>query len=163
MIMAKAKHNMRKITFKKAVEQKFKEYDQKLKAFTLINVPKAIKEVVQAKVLTQIKKQLPTYVSTAIAKFVKPRLNNFVRKVMKNNQISLFTTPSPTTSDDLSEMKLKLKLLNRIKKRKKDAGEPSSRSSKKDKAPMVPFTEDTPTDQPQDQEEDYIQKHPNAV
>nr|GEV49095.1 hypothetical protein [Tanacetum cinerariifolium] len=46
------------------------------------------------------------------------------------------------------------------KKRKKDAGEPSSRSSKKDKALVVPVQEDAPADQPQDQEEDYIQKRP---
>ncbi|GKG27954.1 hypothetical protein Tco_0406281 [Tanacetum coccineum] len=130
---------------------------------------------------------------------------------MKNNQISLFTTPSPTTTDDLSKMDLKLKLLNKMyqnksfvnhntrqklydtlyesitidqdtlnaqdiepslnkrshddqdppndregetrKKRRKDAGEPSSRSSKKDKALMVHVHEDTPADQPQDQEE----------
>ncbi|GKA80724.1 hypothetical protein Tco_0787416 [Tanacetum coccineum] len=39
MLMAKAKHNMRKITFKKAVEQKFKEYDHKLDALTSTNVP----------------------------------------------------------------------------------------------------------------------------
>nr|GEX54248.1 hypothetical protein [Tanacetum cinerariifolium] len=34
-----------------------------------------------------------------------------VRKVMRNNQISLFTKPS-TNTDDLSDMELKLKLLN---------------------------------------------------
>ncbi|GKA64828.1 hypothetical protein Tco_0764535 [Tanacetum coccineum] len=87
-LMAKAKHNIHKISFKKAVEQKFKEYDQKLEALTSINVSEAIEDAVQAKVLTEMKKQLPTYVPTAIAKFVKPRLNNFVREVMKNNQIS---------------------------------------------------------------------------
>ncbi|GJX94553.1 hypothetical protein Tco_0349139 [Tanacetum coccineum] len=48
------------------------------------------------------------------------------------------------------------------KKRRKDIGEPSSRSSKKDKALVVPVQEDTHADQPQDQEEDYIQKRPNA-
>ncbi|GKD44512.1 hypothetical protein Tco_1269157, partial [Tanacetum coccineum] len=45
------------------------------------------------------------------------------------------------------------------KKRKKDAGEPSSRSTKKDKGLVVPVQEDTPTYQPQDQEEYYVQKH----
>ncbi|GJS05156.1 hypothetical protein Tco_0321664 [Tanacetum coccineum] len=33
---------------------------------------------------------------------------------MKNNQINLFTTPSPTTTDDLSEMELKIKLYNKM-------------------------------------------------
>ncbi|GJY94995.1 hypothetical protein Tco_0511356 [Tanacetum coccineum] len=45
-LMAKAKQNKRKSNFKQAVEQKFKEYDQKLEAFTLINVPEAIEEAV---------------------------------------------------------------------------------------------------------------------
>ncbi|GJV12011.1 hypothetical protein Tco_1353552 [Tanacetum coccineum] len=61
-LMAKAKHNIHKISFKKAVEQKFKEYDQKLEALTSINVSEAIEDAVQAKVLTEMKKQLPTYV-----------------------------------------------------------------------------------------------------
>ncbi|GJZ75617.1 hypothetical protein Tco_0640082 [Tanacetum coccineum] len=184
------------ITYDLEVEQKFKEYDQKLEALTSINVPKAIEEAVQAKVLTEMKKQLPTYVPISIA--------------------NLFTPSSPTTTDDLSEMELKLKMLNRMyqnksnetydtnqklyntlyesitldqealdaqdtepsfykrshddpdppndregetrKKRRKDAGKPS-RSSKKDKDPVVPVQEDTLADQPQDQEEYYIKKH----
>ncbi|GJZ50656.1 hypothetical protein Tco_0604846 [Tanacetum coccineum] len=215
-LMAKAKQNKRKSIFKQAIEQKFKEYDHKLEALTSINIPEAIEEVVQAKVLTEMKKQLPTHVPTAIAKFVKPRLNNTVLEVMKNNQINLFTTPSPTTTDDLSEMDLKLKLLNKMyksksfeshdthhklydllyesicldqetldaqdtepsfkkrphdhqdppndregekrKKRRKDAGEPSSRSSKKDKALMDHVHEDTPADQPQDQKEELAKR-----
>nr|GEX33361.1 hypothetical protein [Tanacetum cinerariifolium] len=96
---------MRKITFRKAVEQKFKEYDQKLETLSSINVPEAIKEVVQAKVMTEIKKQLPTYVPTAITKFVKLRLNN---------------------SDPPNDREGKTR-----KKRRKDAGEPSFGSLKK--------------------------------
>nr|GEU29954.1 zf-CCHC domain-containing protein/UBN2 domain-containing protein [Tanacetum cinerariifolium] len=38
-----------KAKFKKAVEKKFKEYDQKLEALSIINVPEAIDESVQAK------------------------------------------------------------------------------------------------------------------
>ncbi|GJX67753.1 hypothetical protein Tco_0303480 [Tanacetum coccineum] len=79
------KQNKRKSIFKHAVEQKFKGYDQKLEALTSINVPEIIKEVVQAKVLTEMKKQLPTCVPTAIAKIVKPRLNNTVLEVMQKN------------------------------------------------------------------------------
>ncbi|GKA46640.1 hypothetical protein Tco_0739523 [Tanacetum coccineum] len=193
-LMDKAKNNLRKITFRKAVAQKFKEYDQNMEALSSIKVSEEIEEAVQAKVLTKMKKQLPTYVPNVIAKYVKPRLNNFVHEVMRNNQISLFTTQSPTIIDDLSEIELKLKLLNRMhlnksyethntpqklydtlyasitldqkaldaqdaepsfhkrthddqdppnglegekrKKRIKDTGEPSSRSSRKDKSPM---------------------------
>ncbi|GKE98028.1 hypothetical protein Tco_0021379 [Tanacetum coccineum] len=143
-----------------------------------------------------MKKQLPTYMPKVLANYVKPRINKSVHEVMRNNQISLFTTPSPTTTDDLSEIELKIKLLNKMylnmsnethdtyqklyntiyesisldldalhaqdaepsfherthddqdppndregekrKKRRKDIGEPSSRSSKKDKDLVVP-------------------------
>ncbi|GJT99544.1 hypothetical protein Tco_1109883 [Tanacetum coccineum] len=40
-------------------------------------------------------------------------------------------------------------------KRRKYVGEPSSRSSKKDKAPMDSIQDYIPTDQPQDQEEEH--------
>ncbi|GJX19064.1 hypothetical protein Tco_0221741 [Tanacetum coccineum] len=51
-LMQKAKKNMRKINFKKAVVQKFREYDQKLEALTNFNVSEAFKKIVQASVLT---------------------------------------------------------------------------------------------------------------
>ncbi|GKE46635.1 hypothetical protein Tco_1477893, partial [Tanacetum coccineum] len=139
---------------------------EKLEALSTINAFEAIKESVQAKVLPKMKKQLPIHVPKVVANFVKPRLNNIVLEVMKNNQINLFTTPSPTTTNDLSEFELKIKLYNRItfectrhranlkkrphddqdppndregkkrKKRRKDARESSSKLSKKDKALM---------------------------
>ncbi|GJY57248.1 hypothetical protein Tco_0456363 [Tanacetum coccineum] len=105
--MQKAKKNMRKINFKKVVAQKFKEYDQKLEALTYVNVSEAINKVAQAKVLTEMKNLLLTHVPKVLANYVKPRLNNSVLELMKNNQISLFTKPS-TTTDDLSEIELKL-------------------------------------------------------
>ncbi|GJW40608.1 hypothetical protein Tco_0066453 [Tanacetum coccineum] len=40
-LMQKAKKNMRKINFKKAVAQKFREYDKKLEALTNFNVSEA--------------------------------------------------------------------------------------------------------------------------
>ncbi|GJU62375.1 hypothetical protein Tco_1244210 [Tanacetum coccineum] len=112
-LIQKAKKNMRKFNFKKAIAQKFKEYDQKLEALTNFNVSKAFEKVVQAKVLTEIKKLLPPHIPNAIATYVKPRLNTSVLEVMKTNQINLFTQSS-TSTDDLSEIDLKLKLLNRI-------------------------------------------------
>ncbi|GJU63280.1 hypothetical protein Tco_1245115 [Tanacetum coccineum] len=111
--MQKAKKNMREINFKKAVAQKFKEYDQKLEALTSINVFEVIEKAVQTKVLTEMKMLLPTHVPKALANYVKPSLNNFVLELMKNNEISLFTKPS-TNTDDLLKMELKLKLLNRM-------------------------------------------------
>ncbi|GJU11499.1 hypothetical protein Tco_1133895 [Tanacetum coccineum] len=55
-LMEKDKKNIRKITFRKAVAHKFKEYDQKLEALSSIKVSEAIEEAVEAKVLTEIKK-----------------------------------------------------------------------------------------------------------
>ncbi|GJU23982.1 hypothetical protein Tco_1162603 [Tanacetum coccineum] len=97
-----------------AVEQKFKGYDQKLEALTSINVPEIIKEVVQAKVLTEMKKQLPTCVPTAIAKIVKPRLNNIVLERLddKENEISYEDLPRLNLNDveDMYLMKVQRKL-----------------------------------------------------
>ncbi|GJR93844.1 hypothetical protein Tco_0266018 [Tanacetum coccineum] len=93
---------------------------------------------------------IPT--SSTIESHSGPRLNNSVLEVMRNNQINLFTKPS-TSTDDLSDMDLKLKLLNKIHLNK---------SSRKDKAPMVHAQEVTHADQPQDQEDLYIQGCSNA-
>nr|GFA46298.1 hypothetical protein [Tanacetum cinerariifolium] len=112
-LMQKAKKNMRKIKFKRAVSKKFKEYTQKLEALTSVNVSEATDMVVHARVLTEMKKLLPTH----------------------------------------GEKK---------KKRRKDTSQASSKSSRKNKAPMVHYQEDTPADQPQDQEDLYVQERPNA-
>ncbi|GKD29371.1 hypothetical protein Tco_1240149 [Tanacetum coccineum] len=74
---------------------------------------KALEKGVQAKVLTEIKKLLPTHIPNAIANYVKPRLNTSMLEVMKTNKINLFTQSS-TSTNDLLEMDLKLKLLKRI-------------------------------------------------
>ncbi|GJU58799.1 hypothetical protein Tco_1236565, partial [Tanacetum coccineum] len=176
-------------------------------------------EVPLAKVLIEIKKLLPTHIPKAIANYVRPLLNTSVLDVMKNNQISLFTKPS-TTTDDLSEIDLKLRLLNIIhlnksnethtthqqlydtfydsvtldqdalnaldaepsfykrtydnqdppnnregenmKKRRKDVGEPSSKSSRRKKSPVIHAQDDTPAIQPVDQEDEYIQTRSNS-
>ncbi|GKF17035.1 hypothetical protein Tco_0061953, partial [Tanacetum coccineum] len=47
-LMQNAKKNMRKINFKKAVAQKFKEYDQKLEALTNFNISEAFEKAVQS-------------------------------------------------------------------------------------------------------------------
>ncbi|GJZ38036.1 hypothetical protein Tco_0584227 [Tanacetum coccineum] len=82
----KANKNMRKINFKKAAAKKFKEYDHKLEALTNINVSEVIEKVVHAKVLTEMKKLLPTHVPKSVADYVKPRLNNFVSKAKAPEQ-----------------------------------------------------------------------------
>ncbi|GKB26473.1 hypothetical protein Tco_0865874 [Tanacetum coccineum] len=124
-LMQKAKKNMRTINFKKEIAQKFREYGQKMEALINFNFSKAFEKVVQAKVLTEMKKLLPTHISKAVANYVKPRLNTYVLEVMKNNQINLFTQSS-TSTDDLLEMDLKLKLLNRIHKSKSNMTHPTN-------------------------------------
>ncbi|GKC52936.1 hypothetical protein Tco_1075681 [Tanacetum coccineum] len=94
---------MRKFNFNKAVAYKFKEYDQKLEALTNFNVSEAFEKAVQEKVLTEIKKLLPTHIPNAIANYVKPHLNTSALEVMKTNQINLFIQSS-TCTDDLLEM-----------------------------------------------------------
>ncbi|GKA58096.1 hypothetical protein Tco_0757284 [Tanacetum coccineum] len=84
-----------------------------MEALTNFNVSEAFEKVVQAKVLTEIKKLLPTHISKAVANYVRLRLNTSMLDVLKTNQINLFTQLS-TSTDDLSDMDLKIKLLNRI-------------------------------------------------
>ncbi|GJT43385.1 hypothetical protein Tco_0952100 [Tanacetum coccineum] len=107
-LMQKAKKIMRKINFKKAVVQKFREYDQKLEALINFNVSKAFEKAVQAKVLTEIKKRVPTHIPNAITNYVKPRLNTSMLEDPPNNREG-----------------------EKKKKRQKDIGEPSSRSSRR--------------------------------
>ncbi|GKB36734.1 hypothetical protein Tco_0881676, partial [Tanacetum coccineum] len=188
-LMRKAKQNMRKINFKKVVTQKFREYDQKLEALTNFNVFEAFEKAVQAKVLTEMKKLLPNHIPKAVANYVRPRINTSVLNVMKNNQINLFTQSS-NSNDNLSEMDLKLKLLNRIHLNKlnethtthqqlydtlyesitldQDAlntqdAEPSfhNRSSRRNKSPVIHAQVETPAIQPLDQEDEYDRNHPN--
>ncbi|GKC58488.1 hypothetical protein Tco_1086086 [Tanacetum coccineum] len=157
-------------------------------------------------------KLLPSHIPKVVSNFVRPRLNTCVLEVMKNNQINLFTQSS-TSTDDLSEIDLKLKLFNRIhlnksnkthtthqqlydtlyesitlyqdalnaedakpsfhkrshdnqdppnnregenkKKRRKDVGEPHSRSSRKNIYPMVNAQDDTPAIQALDPSAEY--------
>ncbi|GKB91881.1 hypothetical protein Tco_0964153 [Tanacetum coccineum] len=124
-LMKMAKKNMRKTNFKKAVAQKFREYDQKLEALINFNVSKAFEKAVQARFLTEIKKLLPTHIPKAVANYVRPRLNTSVLDVMKNNQINIFTQSS-TSTNDLSEMDLNLKLLNRIYENKSNTTHPTN-------------------------------------
>ncbi|GJV75006.1 hypothetical protein Tco_1506590 [Tanacetum coccineum] len=169
--------------------------------------------LVQAKVLTEIKKLLPTHIPNAIANYVRPRLNTYVLEAVKTNQINLFTQSS-TSTDDLSDMDLKIKLMNKIhsnksnethtthqqlydtlyesitldqdaldaqaaqssfhkrphdnqdqpnnrkrenkKKRRMDVGEPSSRSSRRNRSLVIHAQVNTPTIQPLDPENEYI-------
>nr|GEV99359.1 hypothetical protein [Tanacetum cinerariifolium] len=105
------------------VAQKFKEYDQKLEA--LFNASEAFEKAVEARVLTYMKKLLPTHILKFVANYVRPRLNTSVLDIMKINQSSLFTKPS-TSTDDLSDMDLNLKLMNRIYESKSNTTHPSN-------------------------------------
>nr|GEU61578.1 hypothetical protein [Tanacetum cinerariifolium] len=123
-LMQNTKQNMRKINFKKAVPQKFRECDQKLEALTNFNVSKAFEKVVQ---------------QALDAQDAGPSFH----KRCHNNQ------DSPNNHEDENK-----------KKRRKDVGEPSSRSSRRNKSPMIHAQVDTPAMQPLDQEDEYVRKHP---
>nr|GEV59617.1 hypothetical protein [Tanacetum cinerariifolium] len=99
---------------------------KKLEALTSINVSKAINKAVHVKVLIKMKKLIPTHVPKVLANYVKPCLNNYVLEVMRNNQINLFTKPS-TSADDLSNMDLKLKLMNIIHLNKSNTTHPTNK------------------------------------
>nr|GEW60448.1 hypothetical protein [Tanacetum cinerariifolium] len=124
-LMQKAKKNMRKFTFKKAVTQKFKEYDQRLEDLKNFNVSEAFEKSVQAKVLTEIKKLLPTHIPNAIANYLNSLLNTSVLEDPYNNREG-----------------------ENKKKRQKDVGEPSSRSSRRNRSLVVIVQDDTPAMQP---------------
>ncbi|GJR77185.1 hypothetical chloroplast RF21, chloroplastic [Tanacetum coccineum] len=128
----------RKFNFKKAVAQRFKEYDQKLEALTNFNISEAFEKSVQAKVLTEIKKLLPTHIPNAIVNYVKPLSNTSVLEDPPNNHEG-----------------------ENKKKRRKDVGELFSRSSRRNKSPMVIVQDDTPAMQPLDQADILIQNIPN--
>nr|GFA43662.1 hypothetical protein [Tanacetum cinerariifolium] len=149
----------------KAVEQKFKEYDPNLEALTFINVPEAIEEDVQEKVLIEINKQLPTYVPIGSAKPETKAVEQDLYESICLDQESLdaqdtrasFKKRPHDHQDPPNDREGEKR-----KKRRKDAGESSSRSLKKDKAPMDSIQEDIPAKQPQDQEEERIKKLPNV-
>ncbi|GKE22724.1 hypothetical protein Tco_1434236 [Tanacetum coccineum] len=188
-LMQKANKNMRKINFKRAVTQKFKEYDQNPEALTSINISKAIDKAIHAKVLTEMKKLIPTHVLRVLANFVKPRLNNSVLELKLLNRIHESKTHPKNQKlyDTLYEsIILDQETLNaqnaetsfhkrshdhqdpptdrereKGKKRRKDV-DLFSKSSKKDKTPMIHAKKYTPADQPQDQEDLYVQECLNA-
>ncbi|GJY41859.1 hypothetical protein Tco_0429129 [Tanacetum coccineum] len=119
-----------------------------LEALSKTNVPKAIEESVQAKVLTELKKQLPTYVPKVIATFVQPGqylnaqdIEPTLRKRPHDDQ----DPPNDYEGEKRS-------------KRNKDARESSFKSSKKNEAPVDSIQDDILDDKPQDKEEEIIQK-----
>nr|GEW89858.1 hypothetical protein [Tanacetum cinerariifolium] len=87
-------------------DDKFKEYDQKLEALTNFNVSKAFEKVVQARVLKEIKKLLPTHIPKAIANYEDSRVD-FFKPEMSNR------TEGNVYSD------LRIKLVARIMVKKK--------------------------------------------
>nr|GEW22681.1 hypothetical protein [Tanacetum cinerariifolium] len=153
--------------------------DDALEALTSINVAKAIDKAVYAKVLTKMKKLLPTHVLKVLANYLKPCIKNSLLEVMQNNEniydtlydsIILdqkaldalnaepsFHKRSHDHQDPSTDRKGEKK-----KKRQKDAGQSYSKSSRKYKALMVRDQEDNLANQPQDQEDLYVQEHPNA-
>ncbi|GJS94751.1 hypothetical protein Tco_0801719 [Tanacetum coccineum] len=125
-LMQKAKKNMRKINIKKAVAQKFREYDQKLESLINFNVFEAFEKAIQARVLTEIKKLLPTHIPKAVANYVRPHHDALNAQ---DAELS-FHKRSHDNQDSLNNREGENK-----KKRRKDVGEPSSISSRQNKSP----------------------------
>ncbi|GKC98209.1 hypothetical protein Tco_1168484, partial [Tanacetum coccineum] len=120
--MQKAKKNMRKINFKKAVAHKFRECDQKLEALANFNVSEAFEKDVKAKVLIEIKKLLPTHILNAIANYVRPHHDSLNAQDAEPS----FHKRSHDNQDSPNNHEGENK-----KKHRKDVGKPSSRSSRK--------------------------------
>ncbi|GKC95155.1 hypothetical protein Tco_1160597 [Tanacetum coccineum] len=97
-----------------------------------------LQEAVQARVLTEIKKILPTDIPKALANYVKPHLNTSVLEAHDNQD-------PPNNHEGENR-----------KKHQKDVGKPSSKSSRRNKSPMVHAQDDTPAIQLVDQEDEYI-------
>nr|GEW48255.1 hypothetical protein [Tanacetum cinerariifolium] len=133
---------MRRINFKKAVAQKFKEYDQKLEALTNFNVPEAFEKAIQAKVLIEMKKLLPTNILKAVANYsntthpTNQKLYDTLYESVYLDHDTLnaqdadasFHKRSHDNQDPLNNREEK-----NMKKRRKDVGGPSSRSSRRNK------------------------------
>ncbi|GJZ27598.1 hypothetical protein Tco_0572245, partial [Tanacetum coccineum] len=95
---------------------------------SVVHNPKGNPELtsyISEKVLTELKKLLPTHIPKVVENYVRPRLYTSVLDVMKNNQISLFSQSS-TSTNDLSQMDLKLKPLNQIYESKSNTTHPTN-------------------------------------
>ncbi|GKD93712.1 hypothetical protein Tco_1373549 [Tanacetum coccineum] len=139
-----------------------------MEALTNFNVSEAFEKSVQAKVLTEIKKLLPTYIPNAIANYVNPRLNTSVLELKLLHRIHLNKlNDTHTTHQQLYDTLYESIILDQDaldaqaaqssfhkrshdnqdppnkcegenkKKRQKDVGKPSSRSSRRNRSPVV--------------------------
>ncbi|GKB30878.1 hypothetical protein Tco_0870279 [Tanacetum coccineum] len=154
------KKNIRKINFKKEAAQKFREYDQKLEALTNFNVSKAFEKAIQARVLTEINKLLPTHIPKAVVNYLYDTL---YESVCLDHDTLNAQEDEPSfykRSHDNQDPPNNHEGENRKKKRK-DVGEPSSRPSRRNKYYMVHAQNDTLAMQPLDQEDEYIQTRLN--
>ncbi|GJT65524.1 hypothetical protein Tco_1017004 [Tanacetum coccineum] len=167
--MQKAKKNMRKINFNKVVAQKFKEYDQKLEALTSINVFEVI-EKTNTDDLSDMELKLKL--------LNRMRLNKSYENYDTHQQLYNTLYDSVTIDQEALEAQDAEPSFHKRthdeqdppndhigetgRKKRKDAGDPSSRSLRKDKTPRVQAQEDTFADQPQDQEDTYVQQPPNV-
>ncbi|GJY59306.1 hypothetical protein Tco_0459198 [Tanacetum coccineum] len=133
---------------------------KKLKALAIINVSKAFEKAVQARVLTEIKKLLPTHIPTAIINYDRPCLNTSIKLL---NRIHLNkSNDTHTTHQQLYDTLYESITLDQEALNAQDA-DPSfhKRSSRRKTSPVVHAQDDTPVMQPLDQEDEYIRTCPN--
>ncbi|GJW25632.1 hypothetical protein Tco_0039443 [Tanacetum coccineum] len=108
-ILTRAKQ--RKNDSKQAIMQKLAKHEQRLNALSQLNTTDIIEESVQANVQNEVKNQLPKALPDTVSEYIQPRLKHTVLRVLKSNQINMFKTPT-TTTDNLIEYEMKLKLYN---------------------------------------------------
>ncbi|GJS18381.1 hypothetical protein Tco_0412853 [Tanacetum coccineum] len=135
-LMKKAKKNMRKINVNKAVAQKFREYNQKLEALTNFNVSKAFEKAVQARLYDTLYEFICLDHDALNAQDAEPSFHKRSHDNHNNREGG------------------------NKKKCRKDVGEPSSRSSRRNKSLVIYAQADTPVMKPLDQEDKYVRKHP---
>ncbi|GKA87759.1 hypothetical protein Tco_0809523 [Tanacetum coccineum] len=86
--------------------QKLEEHEQKLNALTQINHAYAIKELVQANIIQEVKNQLPKFVPKAVSDYVEPHLASTVKEALKTTHMAQTDVPTSRefTKFDLKEM-----------------------------------------------------------
>ncbi|GJU91969.1 hypothetical protein Tco_1304392 [Tanacetum coccineum] len=125
-----------------------KEYDQNLEALINFNVFEAFERAVQARVLTEIKKLLPTHILKVVANYVKPRLNTFVLEQLYETLYKSITLDHDALNAQDAEPS--------FHKRYHDNQDPPNNREGENWKKL-----NTPAIQPLDPEDKYVLNHPN--
>ncbi|GJY47320.1 putative reverse transcriptase domain-containing protein [Tanacetum coccineum] len=95
----------------KALQEQVMEQKKRMDDFIAFKVPAAIEASVSTHVFNEVKNHAPTLVPDVVADFIRPRIYRTVLHVLRNEQTSLSTTPSMSTTN-ITISKLKEQLLD---------------------------------------------------